>query len=133
MIELLDVMTVVYLASEKEAYKRIMKETVMNIYNKCNEGCATRQIEELIETYNEAKENAGQLDDIIRFSKQVNGDVFISNDYFEEWAVQQADDFAQGDFNAWPLNCIDWKKAAEALKHDYTSIDINDKLYWIKQ
>lgn len=62
-----------------------------------------------------------------------DGIQFISEDYFEKYAEQLADEIGAIDSKAtWPLNHIDWTAAAEALKQDYTSTDIHGNEFWYR-
>lgn len=61
------------------------------------------------------------------------GEAAIRDSYFEEYAEQLADDIGAIDKRAnWPLNCIDWEKAARELQQDYTSIDFDGVTYWVR-
>lgn len=62
-----------------------------------------------------------------------DGVTLIRDSYFIQYAEQLADDIGAIDSNAgWPLNCIDWEKAADELKSDYTSIDYDGAEYWVR-
>ncbi len=62
-------------------------------------------------------------------SEWVHGEVLIRDSYFEDYAQQ----FAAIDRNAeWPVNCIDWKQAAEQLQQDYSSVNFDGQDYWIR-
>ena len=57
----------------------------------------------------------------------------IADHYFEDYARDLADDI--GAINremSWPLTHINWSDAADALKQDYTSIDIAGTEYWYR-
>lgn len=62
------------------------------------------------------------------------GATLIHEDYFEDYARELAEDL--GDYNSknerWPYTCIDWEKAAEELKQDYTSVDFDGETYWVR-
>lgn len=61
------------------------------------------------------------------------GETLIRDSYFEEYAEQLADDIGAIDRNArWPVNCIDWGKAADELKQDYIEVDFDGEAYWIR-
>jgi hypothetical protein len=61
------------------------------------------------------------------------GETLIHENYFEEYAQQTAEDIGAIDPNAnWPLNCIDWKEAADQLKQDYSTIDFDGETYYIR-
>jgi hypothetical protein len=61
------------------------------------------------------------------------GATLINDDYFEEYARELAEDIgAISDDAKWPATCIDWGKAANELKMDYTSIDFAGSTYWVR-
>lgn len=61
------------------------------------------------------------------------GEQFIADSYFEEYAQQLAEDIGAIDRDAaWPANYIDWEAAADALKMDYTSVEIQGQDYWYR-
>lgn len=79
------------------------------------------------------------LDDLCGFGgdHQWEGDWYpgslIADDYFERYAQDLADDIGAIDRNAsWPTNCIDWEKAANELRVDYRSVEIDGKTYWYR-
>ena len=60
-----------------------------------------------------------------------HGVTLIRDSYFEDYARQLAEDIgAISGKESWPLDYIDWERAAEALKQDYTSADFNGVTYW---
>jgi DNA repair exonuclease SbcCD ATPase subunit len=62
-----------------------------------------------------------------------HGESLIRDSYFEEYAEQLADDIGAIDRNAkWPVNCIDWEKAARELQYDCTEVDFDGEAYWIR-
>jgi hypothetical protein len=61
------------------------------------------------------------------------GEAVIADWYFEDYAEQLADDIGAIDRNAtWPVNCIDWGKAADDLKADYFRVDFEGYTYWVR-
>jgi len=61
------------------------------------------------------------------------GEALISDDYFEEYAQELAEDIGAIAKDApWPASYIDWKAAAEALQQDYMSVEYGDTTYWIR-
>jgi hypothetical protein len=53
------------------------------------------------------------------------GETFIAEDYFPKYAEEMADDIGAIDRNAgWPLTHIDWEKAADDLKQDYSEFTL---------
>jgi len=54
----------------------------------------------------------------------------ILDSYFEEYAVQYAEDIGAIDgLDRWPATCIDWERAASELQSDYSAIDIGPYTY----
>ena len=52
---------------------------------------------------------------------------------FVEHAQELADDMGLTHRDdPWPLSFIDWKAAAKALKHDYSSIEVDGRRYWFR-
>ncbi len=63
----------------------------------------------------------------------MHGVQLIPEDRFEDYARQFAEDTGAVDPNAsWPLNCIDWKEAAEELQSDYSSISYQGEDYFFR-
>lgn len=61
-----------------------------------------------------------------------HGSTLIRDSYFETYAQELAEDIGAISRNAqWPLGCIDWEKAADELKQDYTSVEFDGETYWI--
>lgn len=61
------------------------------------------------------------------------GEVAIRDSYFQEYAEQLAEDICAINKAAqWPNNCIDWEKAADQLKQDYTAIEFDGVTYWVR-
>jgi hypothetical protein len=59
------------------------------------------------------------------------GETLIHEDNFKDHAQQFAEELGLEIANAWPYNCIDWERAADELRADYTSVtfDGEDYLY----
>lgn len=62
-----------------------------------------------------------------------HGETLIRDSYFEKYAQELAEDIGviKPDLN-WPYDCIDWEKAADQLKQDYSSIEIEGDTYWMR-
>jgi hypothetical protein len=59
------------------------------------------------------------------------GEALIHEDYFEEYAEELAEDLGLIDREAgWPVTYIDWERAADALKQDYTELNFDGEIYW---
>lgn len=57
----------------------------------------------------------------------------IRDSYFEDHARELADDLgALKNADTWPLTCIDWERAADHLKQDYSAIDYDGVEYWVR-
>lgn len=61
------------------------------------------------------------------------GATLIRESYFEDYARELAEDIGAitGD-ESWPLNCIDWEKAAEQLGVDYSEVTFDGVTYFIR-
>lgn len=61
------------------------------------------------------------------------GGTLIRDSYFEAYARELAEDIgAISGEEGWPLGCIDWERAADQLRQDYTSIEFNGVTYWVR-
>ena len=62
-----------------------------------------------------------------------HGEAVIRDSYFEEYAQQLAEDCGLINPAAtWPNDCIDWERAARELQYDYTAIDFDGVIYWVR-
>jgi hypothetical protein len=60
-------------------------------------------------------------------------DSLISGSYFRDYAEELAYDIGAIDPKAsWPLNHIDWVKAADELKGDYSIVEFDGESYWYR-
>jgi len=60
-----------------------------------------------------------------------NASILIHEDYFENYARQYADDIGATNRNeSWPYSYVDWEKAADALKQDFSAADFNGVTYY---
>lgn len=61
------------------------------------------------------------------------GEMIIAEWAFEDYARELADDIgAINTDSAWPASFIDWSAAADALKQDYTSADIDGTTWYYR-
>lgn len=61
------------------------------------------------------------------------GATLINDRYFETYAEELADDIGAIDRNAgWPLNCLDWQKAARELQRDYSCVTLDGNDFWVR-
>jgi len=62
-----------------------------------------------------------------------NGVTLIRDSYFKDYAYELAEDIGALNHEAgWPLNCIDWERAARELRMDYTAVDFDGVTYWVR-
>jgi hypothetical protein len=62
-----------------------------------------------------------------------HGAALISEDEFEDYARELAEDIGAIDGNAaWPLSYIDWSAAADALRADYTEVELDGTTYLVR-
>ena len=60
------------------------------------------------------------------------GATFISENYFETYAKELAEDIGDFDPQApWPMSCIDWAEAAGQLQQDYSTVDFDGTEYFV--
>lgn len=61
-----------------------------------------------------------------------HGATLIRDSFFAEYARDLAEDIGAISRNTqWPLNCINWDRAAEELQVDYQDVDFDGETYWI--
>lgn len=66
-------------------------------------------------------------------SEWLHGCTFIRESHFTEYAQQLADDVGAVDRNAqWPLNHIDWDAAADSLKYDYSTVEVDGTTFYYR-
>lgn len=93
-----------------------------------------------------------ELNKLIAFAAEAegiraNGEALIADHYFKDYARNLAKDIgAIGDYEKWPLNCIDWEKdyekwpancidwekATHTLQTKFTCATYGDTKYWIR-
>ena len=61
-----------------------------------------------------------------------HGAQLIRDSYFEQYARDTAEELYNVRDASWPYTCIDWEKAAEELKQDYTSAEFDGVTYWMR-
>jgi hypothetical protein len=54
----------------------------------------------------------------------------IHEDDFEAYAQEYCADVCSIDTSVWPATCIDWKQAADELRSDYTSYEIDGVTFY---
>lgn len=95
-------------------------------------GCPTCAAGWATENPSDAKELAKLIAFIDEISGYMDRDETLINDaYFEDYARELAENCGMLPSNrSWPLNCIDWDAAADALKEDYTSAEWDGVTFW---
>ena len=94
------------------------------------------RIDELDDYEDKDEDEADELRCLIDFREACNspewrhGIAFISEDFFEDYAAELANDIYSIDESAWPFSCIDWKEAADALKHDYSAVELGNTTFY---
>ena len=75
-----------------------------------------------------------ELDEIEGYvSDWKHGETMIPEDSFEDYARELADDLGSIPKDAgWPCTCIDWKKAANELKYDYSTVTYQGTDYLVR-
>ena len=62
-----------------------------------------------------------------------HGETLIRDDYFEDYAMQLAEDIGIIKRSMpWPTCHIDWAEAASALQMDYSTVDYQGETYWYR-
>lgn len=60
-----------------------------------------------------------------------DGVILISDDYFVDYAQELAEDIGAYDPDAgWPNAYIDWERAADDLRMDYSAVEFHGVTYW---
>jgi hypothetical protein len=75
-------------------------------------------------------------DDCHSYRNFYSGTMLIRDSYIVEYAKQLAANVKDwNDLDVWPVNCIDWPKAAlDMIRKDcYVSVYFNDVPYWIRK
>ena len=81
-------------------------------------------------------ENQEELEELRQLADEIpewrHGETLINDDYFVEYAADLADDLYDMNKHSWPFDCIDWDRAADALKMDYSSCEYQGETYWFR-
>lgn len=78
-----------------------------------------------------------ELDSLQSFAAEIENyvdesETLIHEDSFKEHAQQLADDIHDMNDNCWPFTCIDWDQAADELKMDYSSAELDGETYYYR-
>ena len=87
--------------------------------------------------YVSEREDLAILEEFAKAASEVSdweyNETFISDAYFERYAEELARDIgAISDTDQWPVYFIDWEKAADALKQDYSEYTRNGFTCWAR-
>lgn len=99
-----------------------------------------KSIEEAWKGYDLLSDEAEELKALLELANEgenesdwTHGATLIRETYFEDYAKELARDLGEIDgTESWPLNCIDWEKAAEELQQDYTALDFDGVTYYVR-
>ena len=100
-----------------------------------NDEAAVSDAEQAIEEWKE--ENQEEIDALTALKDYCwdsgwrYGIAFVAEEDFEEYAQELAADLYGEEIRnaSWPFDCIDWERAAGALRQDYSSIDYQGTTY----
>ena len=83
------------------------------------------------------EENQEELEELRTLRDEIpewrHGETLINDDYFVEYAQDLAEDLGMDRSQPWPYSCIDWDRAADALKMDYSSCEYQGETYWFRR
>ena len=111
-------------ATQRENALYILKEKVRELVSDI-----ISQAEDLHPWSQFVEEYEDEIEDFL------HGALLIADDYFEDYTEQMARDVVwtgDANWNAWPLNCIDWSNAAEQLQQDYMNVTIDGHEFWVR-
>lgn len=103
----------------------------------------SRDIDKRIEELEGIDERGEEEDDELRvwleFREQASGSewkygqTFIADSYMEDYARELAEDIGSVSRDqAWPYCHIDWEAATDALKMDYSEIEVEGRSFWTR-
>jgi len=79
---------------------------------------------------NALKELADEAD---KTADWIHGEQLIQRSHFKDYAQELAEEIGALDKeDKWPLNCLDWDRAAEELEEDYMEVDFGGVEYLIR-
>lgn len=96
------------------------------------------------ETCPEENENMAEIEEYARLASLAEdgenyasdwqyGAQLIRDSHFEDYARELAEDTGAVSRDAqWPLQHIDWEKAANELKSDYSAVEFDGVTYWVR-
>jgi len=118
-----------------------MANTISNIEDVIDSRTVIARIEELSAQEERDETEQAELDSLLKLQEEAeyntedwkHGATLIRDSYFKDYAQELAEDVGAIDpLASWPMNCIDWDKAAHELKYDYTSVEFDGITYWVR-
>lgn len=86
----------------------------------------------------EDEEDGGRIAEIRAIENEISefhhGQAMIPEDEFVDWARQEAESIHGDEMRSeiWPFMHIDWEAAADALKQDYTEVELDGDTYLVR-
>jgi Antirestriction protein (ArdA) len=82
----------------------------------------------------DAKEELEVLEEMEgEISEWRHGETLVADHAFEDYARELAEDCGMiSGSEGWPLNCIDWERAARELQMDYSTVGYQGTTYWYR-
>lgn len=98
------------------------------------------KLEQELKDFDEDEDLGGQLRKLKKLESECEnegdwkyGMTLIADHYFEQHARNEAEELCDmKQASEWPLNCIDWERAARELQHDYSSVEFGETTYWYR-
>jgi len=105
--------------------------------NDPDSGMDAEEREEHWDAWEEVKEEHTMLSefwDEYSTSDWEYGETLVNENYFTEYAEELAGDLYGSQITnaAWPFNTIDWDEAGEALKMDYTAVELDGTTFYVR-
>lgn len=93
---------------------------------------------EALQEFDDDDDANGELTALKEFASELegygdwqHGETLIADSYFPQYAEELARDLYDLP-DHWPIDHIDWEAAAEALKIDYTSADLDGETFYMR-
>ena len=92
--------------------------------------CERDNLQDELTGLEEEAEDIFELRDDCNF--YARGETLISSDIWEDHVREMTEDMDGIDTGNWPYNCIDWERAAEELRVDYTTITWRGQDFYVR-
>lgn len=144
--EIFDVRDVKERLEELREEKGRLEDAVVEAQQDAEEAVDTSFDDEAAEAVEEAQQELQdfmadceeELNMLEEFESQINntsweyGATVIPEGKFTAYAEEYAEDIHGVKTLEWPFDCVDWDKAAAALKMDFTSIEVGGETYYYR-